>query len=128
MGVSNENLGVFNANRSLTKIWGRKSAGLKWKSWGLQRKYGDLQRKSGVSNKTMGVSNENLRSSMKIWGIHETSLGVSIVLQWWWFLPRLMKKCKIYFDFWRSVFICFLKQYFFNSELIFKPLNDDGSL
>ena len=80
LGVSNENLG------SPMKIWSLQRA-----SGGLQRYvHGGLQwYVHGVSNDTwMGVSNG---SSMGV----SNKRGLPIVLQWSWFLPRLIfpSKC-----------------------------------
>ena len=103
LGVSNENMGISKENRgSPTRIWGSplkiyesptkiwslhyKSGGLQRKSGGLQRESVSLQRKSGVSNENLLVSCESLGVSSKTF----ISCGSPIVLQWRWFLPRLL--------------------------------------
>ena len=55
---------------------------------------GGLQRKSGVSNQSIGVFNENLRVFNEKWGYsmriyRSPTRPTPIVLQWWWYLPRL---------------------------------------
>ena len=54
-----------------------------------------------VSNENMGISNKNLGSPMKNWGAsiqeyeglqRDVCGGSPIELQWWWFLPRLLKR------------------------------------
>ena len=92
MVVSNENVG------SPTTIWSlqwkcvvsNKNLWSPMKIWWSPTKHGGLQQKYGVSNENIGVSNDNLGVS--------NERGSPIVLQWWWFLPRLqlLHKCRVY--------------------------------
>jgi len=55
--------------------------------FGFQWKYGDIQQKSGVSNEKLGGL------YTRIWGSPTRRLqGSPIEIQWWWFLPRLLKR------------------------------------
>ena len=92
---------------SPTRIWGLQleSGGLHWKSRSLQQKYGVSITNLGVSKENLVVFNENLwvsnesmgflmkicLSPTRVWGsLARPSCGSPIVLQWQWFLPRLL--------------------------------------